>query len=121
MTSFLRETIWRSLGNRESYEAIKKMYRESCGEQAEEPPSFEELPDDTPHRFSAILAIASEAIICGIRSSGISEIPGEHLARLRRELLRLYTDLIMEEREYRVSLRPHRIEDLLAMIDAKGI
>lgn len=121
MISFLRETIWRSLRNRESYEVIRRMYRESCGEQAEKPPSFEELPDDTPHRFSAVLAIASEAIICGISSVDISEIPGEHLARLRRELLRLYTDLIMEEKEYRVSLRPHRIEDLMIMINAKDI
>jgi len=121
MISFLRETIWRSLGNRESYEAIKRMYRESCGEQAEKLPSFEELPDDTPHKFSAILAIASEAIMCGIRSCDISEIPREHLVRLRRELLRLYTDLIMEEKEYRVSLRPHKIEDLLIMIDDKDI
>lgn len=77
--------------------------------------SFEDLPQDLPLRFSIILSIVSEAMICGLREKEHIEIKG-YLKRLREELLKLYSDLLLEEKEYGLRLRPHRIEDLLRIL-----
>ncbi|MDT7887535.1 MAG: hypothetical protein RQ885_00995 [Desulfurococcales archaeon] len=117
MSGSLRELVWRSTWDREAYESIKNLYRESCNEaEGKSVPGFQELPEDLPRRFSTILEIVSNAIICDIERSGRLVDLIDHIKNLRQDLLKLYSDLILEEREYGIPLRPHRIERLLDLL-----
>ncbi|GAY25420.1 hypothetical protein ATG_06230 [Desulfurococcaceae archaeon AG1] len=117
MLGSLRELVWRSTWDSACFNALREMYVQSCGEHYPHPPLFEDLPSSLPHRFSAILSMVSEAMICGLREGG-KEL-GDYLEKLREELLKLYSDLLLEEREYGLRLRPHRIEDLLRILAEK--
>lgn len=99
---------------------LRNMYISSCGEKRLEVPLFEELPNSLPHRFSAVLTMISEALICGLEGEGYREIRG-YLEIIRGEILKLYTDLLLEEKEYGLKLRPHRIEDLLRILAEKRL
>lgn len=118
MLGSLREVIWRSTWDKGSYEIIKKFYTESCSETPEEPiPDFQDLPRELPYRFSLILEVISDALVCGIEKSHDPSDLKNFLMSLKSELLKLYADLVSEEREYGVSLRPHKIESLLELLN----
>jgi len=120
MRGALRDLVWRSTWDAEAYKTIKTLYLESCGSSAGTAPEFQELPQDVPKRFSAVLELLASSIMCGVEALGISRAVdkdmGEYLAALKQDLLKLYADLILEEREYGVPLRPHKIEKLLSML-----
>ena len=110
--------MWRSTWDKESYEIIKRFYAESCGEALKGSiPSFDDLPKKLPYRFSSILEIISDALVCDIEKSHGSDDLKVYLVGLKTELLKLYVDLVSEEREYGVSLRPHKIERLLDLLN----
>jgi hypothetical protein len=118
MLGSIREIVWRSTWNKGSYEIIKRFYAESCDEAPKGSiPSFDELPKKFPYRFSSILEIISDALVCNIEKFHGSDDLKAYLVSLKTELLKLYVDLISEEREYGVSLRPHKIERLLDLLN----
>ncbi len=117
MLGNLRELVWRSTWDSACFNTLREMYLQSCGERYPRPPLFEDLPNSLPHRFSAILSMVSEAMICGLKE-GSKGLEG-YLEKLREEFLKLYSDLLLEEREYGLRLRPHKIEDLLRILAEK--
>jgi len=121
MQGILRDLVWRSLWDQESYNTIRRLYIESCSDiPAESEQVFQNLPAEVPHRFSAVLDLLVSAIMCGIERLKVSGDIGEsvktYLLGLKNDLLKLYSDLVLEEREYMVPLRPHRIERLLNIL-----
>ncbi len=119
MLGGLRDIVWRSTWDRASFDVLRNMYISSCKDRGDQAPSFEDLPGSLPHRFSAVLSMVSEALICGLEGEESGGGLKSYMEKLRGELLKLYSDLLMEEREYRISLRPHRIEDLLGILAKK--
>lgn len=115
MLNSLRDLVWRSTWDREYFNILRNMYIQSCEEHSPHPPLFEDLPVDLPHRFSAVLSMISEAMICGLERTGLEGME-IYIERLREEFLKLYSDLLLEEMEYGLILRPHRIERLLRIL-----